>query len=67
MSDRRGVSMQSLPRAGRWAIYVALAVVFAIACAFLSNWQFTRNAGARRRSSRSSRRTTTPSPSRSPS
>jgi cytochrome oxidase assembly protein ShyY1 len=43
MSDRHGVSMQSLPRAGRWAIYIALAVVFAIACAFLSNWQFTRN------------------------
>jgi cytochrome oxidase assembly protein ShyY1 len=35
--------MQHLPRAGRWAIYIALAVVFAIACAFLSNWQFTRN------------------------
>jgi cytochrome oxidase assembly protein ShyY1 len=35
--------MQSLPRAGRWAIYISLAVVFAIACAFLSNWQFTRN------------------------
>ncbi|WP_109209357.1 MULTISPECIES: SURF1 family protein [Microbacterium] len=39
----RSVSMQNLPRAGRWAIYIALAVVFAIACAFLSNWQFTRN------------------------
>jgi len=39
----RAVSMQHLPRAGRWAIYIALAVVFAIACAFLSNWQFTRN------------------------
>lgn len=43
MSPRRAVSMQNLPRAGRWAIYVALAVVFAIACAFLSNWQFSRN------------------------
>ena len=43
MSARREVSMQSLPRAGRWAIYISLAVVFAIACAFLSNWQFTRN------------------------
>ncbi|WP_426325363.1 SURF1 family protein [Microbacterium sp. E-13] len=41
--SRRSVSMQTLPRAGRWAIYIALAVVFAIACAFLSNWQFTRN------------------------
>lgn len=35
--------MQNLPRAGRWAIYIALAVTFAIACAFLSMWQFTRN------------------------
>ncbi|MCP2637036.1 SURF1 family protein [Microbacterium sp. HD4P20] len=35
--------MQRLPRAGRWAIYIGLAVVFAIACAFLSNWQFSRN------------------------
>ncbi len=43
MSERRALSMQSLPRARRWAIYVSLAVVFAIACAFLSNWQFTRN------------------------
>lgn len=39
----RSVSMQNLPRAGRWAIYITLAVVFAIACAFLSNWQFSRN------------------------
>ncbi len=38
-----GMSMQNLPKAGRWAIYIALAVVFAIACAFLSNWQFARN------------------------
>ena len=43
MSPRRAVSMQSLPRAGRWAIYVAVAVAFAIACAFLSDWQFSRN------------------------
>lgn len=35
--------MQRLPRAGRWAIYISLAIVFAIACAFLSNWQFSRN------------------------
>lgn len=41
--SRRSVSMQRLPRAGRWAIYIALAVVFAIACAFLSQWQFSRN------------------------
>lgn len=35
--------MQNLPTAGRWSIYIALAVVFAIACAFLSHWQFSRN------------------------
>ncbi|MFT4052382.1 MAG: SURF1 family protein [Microbacterium sp.] len=28
----------------RWSGYVAFAIVFAIACAFLSHWQFTRNA-----------------------
>jgi cytochrome oxidase assembly protein ShyY1 len=28
----------------RWTGYLAVAVVFAIACAFLSNWQFTRMA-----------------------
>lgn len=28
----------------RWTAYVAVAIVFAIACGFLSNWQFTRNA-----------------------
>lgn len=39
----RARSMQNLPTAGRWAIYLALAVVFAIGCAFLSNWQFSRN------------------------
>ncbi len=27
----------------RWTGYVAVAIVFAIACAFLSNWQFGRN------------------------
>lgn len=27
----------------RWTAYIAVAVVFAIGCAFLSNWQFTRN------------------------
>jgi cytochrome oxidase assembly protein ShyY1 len=43
MSARRAVSMQDVPRAGRWAIYIGLAVLFAIACAFLSNWQFSRN------------------------
>nr|WP_206686623.1 MULTISPECIES: SURF1 family protein [Microbacterium] len=28
----------------RWAGYVGVAIVFAIACGFLSNWQFTRSA-----------------------
>lgn len=27
----------------RWAGYIAFAIVFAVACAFLSNWQFARN------------------------
>ncbi|BDV30483.1 SURF1 family protein [Microbacterium terricola] len=38
------MSRQSAPAAVRWTAYVAVAIVFAIACAFLSNWQFTRNA-----------------------
>ncbi len=28
----------------RWSTYVAIALVFAVACGFLSHWQFTRNA-----------------------
>lgn len=32
------------PAAVRWTSYVAVAIVFAVACGFLSNWQFTRNA-----------------------
>ena len=43
--SRRARSMQNLPTAGRWSIYVALAVLFAIGCAFLANWQFSRNEG----------------------
>ena len=27
----------------RWSGYIAIAIAFAIACAYLSNWQFTRN------------------------
>jgi len=27
----------------RWSGYIAFAIAFAVACAFLSNWQFTRN------------------------
>lgn len=30
-------------RMTRWAVYVLIAIGFAIACAFLSNWQFERN------------------------
>lgn len=41
--SERGVSMQHIPTAGRWAVYIGLAVVFAIACAVLADWQFARN------------------------
>lgn len=34
--------MNTWPRAGRWAVYVAVAILFAIGCAFLSSWQFAR-------------------------
>src|SRR6478735_4331889 len=37
-------SRRDAPAAVRWTAYVAVAIVFAIACAFLSNWQFSRNA-----------------------
>lgn len=40
----RAHSMQNLPTGARWGIYVALAVGFALACAFLADWQFTRGA-----------------------
>ncbi|HCS61661.1 MAG TPA: hypothetical protein DIW46_09750 [Microbacterium sp.] len=29
----------------RWGVYVLIAAAFAVACAFLSNWQFERNEG----------------------
>lgn len=38
------MSRRDAPAAVRWTVYVAVAVVFAIACVFLSNWQFSRNA-----------------------
>jgi cytochrome oxidase assembly protein ShyY1 len=38
------MSRAAAPAAVRWTAYVAVAIVFALACAFLSNWQFTRNA-----------------------
>jgi cytochrome oxidase assembly protein ShyY1 len=37
------VSRAAAPAAVRWTAYVAVAIVFAIACAFLANWQFARN------------------------
>jgi cytochrome oxidase assembly protein ShyY1 len=39
------VSRREAPQALRWTVYVAVAIVFAIACGFLSHWQFTRNEG----------------------
>ena len=38
------MSRRDAPAAVRWTVYVSVAIVFAIACAFLSNWQFSRNA-----------------------
>ncbi|OZB89773.1 MAG: hypothetical protein B7X41_01010, partial [Microbacterium sp. 14-71-5] len=29
----------------RWGAYLAVAIVFAVVCAYLSNWQFSRNDG----------------------
>lgn len=37
------MSRREAPAALRWTVYVAVAIVFAIACGFLSNWQFSRN------------------------
>ncbi|GAA4356286.1 SURF1 family cytochrome oxidase biogenesis protein [Microbacterium rhizosphaerae] len=38
------MSRRNAPPAVRWAAYIGVAIVFAIACAFLSNWQLTKNA-----------------------
>lgn len=38
------MSGHTMPAAGRWAMYIGVAILFAIACGFLSNWQFSRNA-----------------------
>ncbi|QAY61518.1 SURF1 family protein [Microbacterium protaetiae] len=35
---------QSAPAAVRWTAYIGVAIVFAIACAFLSHWQLSKNA-----------------------
>ncbi len=37
-------SRAAAPAAVRWTAYLGVAVVFAIACGFLSHWQFSRNA-----------------------
>lgn len=39
----RAVSVQRMPTAARWGMYVAIAIAFAVACAFLAQWQFDRN------------------------
>src|SRR5690606_18624808 len=38
-----GRRMKNASRIRRWSGYVVIAILFAVACAFLSNWQFTRN------------------------
>lgn len=38
------MSSREMPTAARWSMYVGIAILFAIACGFLSNWQFSRNA-----------------------
>lgn len=37
------MSRRQAPAAVRWTAYVGVAVLFAIACGFLANWQFERN------------------------
>lgn len=37
------MSRRDTPPALRWTGYVGIAILFAIACGFLSNWQFSRN------------------------
>lgn len=34
---------QSAPAAVRWTAYIGVAIVFALACAFLSHWQLSKN------------------------
>ncbi|WP_119697795.1 SURF1 family protein [Microbacterium halotolerans] len=36
--------MKNSPRAVRWTVYALVACLFAVACGFLSHWQFSRNA-----------------------
>ena len=45
MSEHKAPAAEhKAPAAVRWTAYIGIAVLFAIACGFLSNWQFTRNA-----------------------
>lgn len=44
VADRAPATVRETPAAARWAMYIGIAILFAIACAFLSNWQFSRNA-----------------------
>ncbi|MEZ3160118.1 SURF1 family protein [Microbacterium sp. BWT-B31] len=37
------MSLKTARPAVRWSVYVLVAIVFAVACGFLSNWQFSRN------------------------
>ncbi|MBM3714708.1 SURF1 family protein [Microbacterium sp. LMI1-1-1.1] len=37
------MSRRDAPAAVRWSAYIGIAVLFAIACGFLSHWQFSRN------------------------
>ena len=34
--------MRAWPRSARWSVYVLVAILFAVACAFLASWQFAR-------------------------
>ncbi|HKT56615.1 MAG TPA: SURF1 family protein, partial [Microbacterium sp.] len=40
LAERR----RTAPAVVRWTAYIGIAIVFAIACAFLSHWQLTKNA-----------------------
>lgn len=37
------MSLKTASPAVRWTVYVLIAAAFAVACVFLSNWQFSRN------------------------
>ncbi|MBZ4486490.1 SURF1 family protein [Microbacterium sp. cx-55] len=37
------MNLKTAPAAVRWSVYAAIALIFAIICVMLSNWQFSRN------------------------